>query len=254
LLSTQKILGVPFFTGTVEQLFAHTREAGLVVFPSAPVLAAMEKDVAHRQAVESADLAVADSGWMVLLWLALRGCRIPRISGLRYLERILQDNALRQAGASFWVMPSAADAEANRAWLATQGIPVEPSSTYLAPRYGAGALRDDALLAAVEAAQPAFVFLCVGGGVQERLGHYLRTQLSYKPTILCIGAAIAFLSGRQVSIPTWADRLFLGWLFRIFSNPGLYFPRYWKSVRLAVLLWRHGETSLSAAPRGEPAG
>jgi UDP-N-acetyl-D-mannosaminuronic acid transferase (WecB/TagA/CpsF family) len=49
-------------------------------------------------------------------------------------------------------------------------------------------------------------------GVQERLGYALRKQLSYKPAILCLGAAIAFLSGGQANIPNWADRLMLGWL------------------------------------------
>ncbi len=50
--------------------------------------------------------------------------------------------------------------------------------------------------------------------MQERLGYALRKQLSYKPAILCLGAAIAFLSGGQANIPNWADRLMLGWLFR----------------------------------------
>lgn len=244
MLPTRSILGVNFFTGTPEALAASVEELGLVVFPSAPVLVAMEKDGAHRAAVQSADLAIADSGWMVLLWLALKGAAIPRISGLRFLQMLLQTSAFRRAGASFWVMPSPRDAVANREWLDTQGIRVSSDACYDAPRYAAGPIDDQALLQEIETRRPTFVVLCLGGGVQERLGHFLRQHLSYRPTIICIGAAIAFLSGQQVAIPTWADRLYLGWLFRTLSNPKLYFPRYWGALRLAPLLARHGENAL----------
>lgn len=247
MLPTSSILGVNFYTGTPEKLTTSVEDLGLVVFPSAPVLVAMEKDDAHRAAVQSADLAIADSGWMVLLWLSLKGVAIPRISGLRFLQLLLRSSSFRRAGASFWVMPTPADGAANRRWLATQNIHVSPDDCYDAPRYSAGPLEDQALRTLLETRRPPFVVLCLGGGVQERLGHYLQQHLSYRPTIICIGAAIAFLSGQQVGIPTWADRLYLGWLFRTLSNPKLYFPRYWGALRLAPLLAQHGENAVVPA-------
>lgn len=244
MLPVTKILGIPFYTGKIVGLSQEIENLGLVVVPSAPVLAAMDRDSAHRSAVQSADVAIADSGWMVILWFLLTGVALPRISGLRFLEIVLRSAEFRRAGASFWVMPSAPDAAANRAWLRTQEIHLPDTRCYIAPRYPrSGEITDRALLGRIEESRPAFVVLCLGGGVQERLGHYLRQNLSYRPTIICIGAAIAFLSGQQVSIPTWADRLFLGWLFRTVSNPQLYFPRYWGSLRLASLLVRHRENS-----------
>ena len=39
------------------------------------------------------------------------------------------------------------------------------------------------------ARKPKVVMMAIGGGVQERLGYALRRQLSYKPAILCLGAA-----------------------------------------------------------------
>jgi UDP-N-acetyl-D-mannosaminuronic acid transferase (WecB/TagA/CpsF family) len=59
------------------------------------------------------------------------------------------------------------------------------------------------------------------------------------PAIHCIGAAIAFLSGDQVHIPAWADRFYLGWLFRCLSSPKRYVPRYLDAFGLAPLLWRY---------------
>ena len=81
--------------------------------------------------------------------------------------------------------------------------------------------------------------MAIGGGVQERLGYALKQQLSFRPGILCLGAAIAFLSGGQAAIPPWADRLMLGWLFRIVFSPRRYFPRYWAALKLIPLIFRY---------------
>ena len=62
--------------------------------------------------------------------------------------------------------------------------------------------------------------------MQERLGAYLRQNLDYMPTIICTGAAIAFLTGEQTDIPPIVDRLFLGWIFRWFSSPTRFVPRF----------------------------
>jgi UDP-N-acetyl-D-mannosaminuronic acid transferase (WecB/TagA/CpsF family) len=59
------------------------------------------------------------------------------------------------------------------------------------------------------------------------------------PAIHCIGAAIAFLSGDQVNIPAWADKYFLGWAFRSFSEPRRYIPRYWQARKLLGLMLRN---------------
>ena len=84
--------------------------------------------------------------------------------------------------------------------------------------------------------------MTLGGGTQERLGLYLRSELNCKPSIHCVGAAIAFLSGDQVQIPRWADRMYLGWLFRCLSDPARYMPRYWDARKLLSLMIRYGSS------------
>ena len=85
------------------------------------------------------------------------------------------------------------------------------------------------------------LFIQLGGGGQERLGLHLKNSLSQAPSILCTGAALAFLSGQQVAIPTWVDRFYLGWLFRCVDQPRVFIPRYLKSFRLLYLLFRYGQ-------------
>ena len=52
---------------------------------------------------------------------------------------------------------------------------------------------------------------------------------------------MAFLSGVQVEIPNWADRFYLGWLFRCFAKPKVFIPRYIRALKLFYLIWRYEE-------------
>jgi UDP-N-acetyl-D-mannosaminuronic acid transferase (WecB/TagA/CpsF family) len=298
----RRILGVLFYVGPIEGLLERTMRGGLIVVPSAPVLVSLTADPVHRRAIETSDLAVTDSGFMVLLWRLFTRQKIIRISGLRYVRALMDDARFRNSKDIFWIMPSKRDEIGNRAWLMEQGMTVEEEDCYLAPMYAReGPLEDPVLLAKIEARRPQFVMINLGGGVQERLGLYLRDELAkiseaqsgkgealsvkreevsgkreegvaksealsanaqdsgpfalgslpsaapaYRPSLICTGAAIAFLSNRQVNIPPWADRLFLGWLMRSLSEPTKFVPRYWHSLRLAVLMWKFGSRSVAS--------
>jgi UDP-N-acetyl-D-mannosaminuronic acid transferase (WecB/TagA/CpsF family) len=234
----RNILGLRFYVGSFPGLLTRTSRGGLIVVPSAPVLVDLSNDPAHREALEGSDLATTDSGFFVLLWLLFKGQRLPRISGLRYLRGLLSYPEFRKPGATFWVMPTEDDARANREWLNRQGLPVGADDCCVAPMYPAGRLSDEGLLAQIEHRRPAFVVLNIRGGVQERLGFFLISRLSYRPAIICTGAAIAFLTGRQVGIPVWADRLMLGWLLRMLHSPVGFFPKIWKGIRLVPVVMR----------------
>ncbi len=168
----------------------------------------------------------------------IQGDLIPKLSGLRYLRALIEQAEFRKLAASFWVMPTPDSASRNLAWLKEKGIQVADEDVYLAPMYGQ-TIEDLELLRRLELRRPHHVVLGVGGGTQERLGLYLKQNLTYRPAIHCIGAAIAFLSGDQVRIPVWVDRLGLGWLWRCVSDPMRYAPRYWDARLLAPLMLRY---------------
>jgi UDP-N-acetyl-D-mannosaminuronic acid transferase (WecB/TagA/CpsF family) len=248
----RRLLGIDFFSGPLEVAVAHvvkdrgpqsgtTDEArGLVVAPSAPGLAIdLVRSPSYREALMTADLVLTDSGFMVLLWFLYTGEWLPRHSGLKFLRAVLDRSELKRPHAVFWVMPSTQEDEHNRAWLRAQGFPVVADDVYVAPHYPAGAISDDELLRRIEERQPRIVILAIGGGVQERVGLMLRNRLNGRPAILCLGAAIAFLTGSQASIPPWADRLMLGLFLRFLSNPRKFWRRYKEGIQLAPLLWKH---------------
>lgn len=237
------ILGVRFFAGSSEEAARRGLSGGLVVVPSAPALAEIVRDAEYREAARSADLVLTDSGFMVLFWWLMKREWLPRTSGLRYLRVILADPAMKAGDAAVWVMPSLAAARRCMHWLQENGSRVTMDSFYIAPYYPAGRVEDPDLLAFVKARNPAQIFMGLGGGTQEKVGLYLKRNLSTHPGIHCIGAAIGFLTGDQVHIPDWADRCLLGWLFRCADQPARFIPRYWRGGKLGWLLLRYREMS-----------
>jgi UDP-N-acetyl-D-mannosaminuronic acid transferase (WecB/TagA/CpsF family) len=232
------ILGLKFFTGDAPAAVARMmRQGGLLVVPAAPALKDMVTNIAYREALIGADLAIPDSAFMVLLWNLLEKDSIRRLSGFEYLNELLRQPVFRRQHSSFWVMASAASAQRNLDWLRKQGVGLDTDDTYIAPIYG-DEIEDRELLAHVQRHRPPHVVITIGGGTQERLGLYLKRNLDYRPAIHCIGAAIGFLSGDQVKLPVWADKLYLGWLFRCVWDPARYLPRYWGARKLASLLFK----------------
>lgn len=237
------ILGVRFFVGDAPQAVHVGSKGGLMVAPAAPALVDLARDGEYREALEEADLAITDSGFLVMLWNLMNSDNIQRVSGLEYLKLLLLRPEFREPGAALWVMPSAESLDINLAWLRLNGHPVEEADCYVAPKYPAGELRDEKLASLIDKRRPGHVVIGLGGGVQEKLGLFLKRNCLSQPSIHCIGAAIGFLTGDQVRIPDWADQFVLGWLFRCASNPARFVPRYVRALQLPFVLWRHrGQT------------
>jgi N-acetylglucosaminyldiphosphoundecaprenol N-acetyl-beta-D-mannosaminyltransferase len=246
---TTRILGVPFFEGSLDAACSAAAAGGLLTAPSGPGLACdLVEQPEYRRALEASDVVLTDSAFMVLLWRLKTGCRLPRNSGLAFLRIWMNREIMRERGAVLWVMPSELEREQTCRWLEAAGYPADAADFYVAPHYAPGPISDWTLLRRIESRQPKVVYLAIGGGVQERLGLFLRDGLSYAPLILCLGAAIAFITGAQVRIPPWVDRCGLGWLWRIASDPMRYGRRYLRAVKLAWMVVRFG----AAAPPARP--
>ncbi len=102
---THRILGIDFFGGTSREAVEEiTGRGGLLVAPAAPSMINLCRDEDYRRALLSAGLAIADSGFMVLLWKFFTGERVPRISGLEHVKRLLEHESVRLPGAVLWVV------------------------------------------------------------------------------------------------------------------------------------------------------
>jgi exopolysaccharide biosynthesis WecB/TagA/CpsF family protein len=239
-VTTETILGLKFFNGTVDEAVdVMSSSGGLLVVPAAPALVKISEDAGYRRAVTSADMAIADSGAMVLLCKIFTGRSVERISGLKFLKRLIARLASHSEERVLWIVPSEHAHEKTIAWLRKVNLS-GTADFYVAPRY-AREVRDDALMTKIDNHPPTHVVVGIGGGVQEKLGLFLKENLRTRPAIHCIGAALAFLTGDQPSIPMWADRFYLGWLLRLLRQPRVFGPRYLSAFRLPILIFRYRE-------------
>src|SRR5437762_94713 len=239
--SFEQILGVRFFNGSGTDAVEYiSRNGGYTVVPAAPALANIHRDQDYRRALLESDLAIADSGFMVFLWRILRRGKVVRTSGLRYLQILLDKRELREPGRLFLILPSEIARVKALRLLCRERYKIAAADTYIAPIYRCN-VADHQLISILKVNQPAHVIIGIGGGVQEKLGLYLRENLAYRPAMHCVGVALGFLTGDPRSIPDWADQLYLGWLLRLVRQPKVFAKRFLRAFELPWLIWKYGE-------------
>jgi N-acetylglucosaminyldiphosphoundecaprenol N-acetyl-beta-D-mannosaminyltransferase len=237
---TAQILGIRFFNGDAnEAIAAMSQRGGFLVAPSGTCFARLREDEMYRRAVLAADLAIADSGLMVSTWRLLQHENVRRISGFKYLKHLLEKLKGEGTEEVFWVLPNERAQQKLFDWSHREAFPITRENCYVAPRYGSN-IEDRNLLTMIQQRRPAHVTIAIGSGAQEKLGYYLRENLSYRPAIHCIGAALGFITGEQTAIPDWADGYFLGWLFRLAAQPRHFIPRLMRGFELPWLIWKYG--------------
>src|SRR2546429_2124214 len=137
MIPTHQILGIQFFNGDVDEAVALvSQHGGLLVAPSGTCFARLREDETYRRALLAADLAIADSGLMVMLWCLLRRENVQRISGLKYLKHLL--GRLKGEGSReiFWVLPNERAQQKLLDWSRRETFSIRRENSYIAPRYG----------------------------------------------------------------------------------------------------------------------
>jgi N-acetylglucosaminyldiphosphoundecaprenol N-acetyl-beta-D-mannosaminyltransferase len=241
MFSSRQILGISFFNGDVDEaLTAMDQRGGFLIAPSGTCFGRLREDEMYRRAVLAADLVIPDSGFMVLLWRLFRREKIARISGLKYLKRLLCRLKGEKTGEVFCIVSGERARRKFFEWSRREAFPIASSKCYVAPRYRLE-VEDENLLSVLEQNRPSQIVIAIGSGAQEKLGYYLRENLPYRPAIHCIGAALGFITGEQMRIPNWADQFYLGWLLRLISQPRRFVPRLMRGFGLPWLIWKYGE-------------
>ncbi len=262
------MLGIDFFVGTPAEAIAYIlKHGGLVVAPAGPSFIALQDDSDYSRAIADADLAIADSGWAVLFWRLIQREKLTRISGLALFKALLKTPDARSPKNLFFVLPSEKAKAKTLKFARNFGYPISSDDCYVAPNYqrsviknqrsvgnppatnlpspiyhlplGGIAIADPNLVSVLESRKPKHIIIGIGGGMQDKLGNYLKRRLNYRPAIYCIGAALGFVTGDQVVIPMWADRFFVGWIFRLVTRPRTLLPRFWSARRLPGMMLRY---------------
>ena len=241
-----KILGLDFINEPVSKVYSILNtEGGFMTVPSGPGIASIPDSREYYNALKYSDIILADSGLMALVWNLISKEKIIRTSGLGFINYFLEAYIITNHTKSlFLVNPALDEQDANLKYLNSNGFNISSNDCYLAPIYDKLNIKDEKLLEILNEQKPHWILLNIGGGIQEILGYWLRKNLSYKPAIICTGAAIAFKTGKQVQIPSFIDKIYMGWLWRVISNPKVYGKRFWEARTAATLVLKYKEKAI----------
>ena len=225
---------IKFYNITTKKFNKYIIKKKLFVFPAGPALASIEDSRKYYESIKKADYVFFDSGFFVLLLKIFKNISVFKFSGYKFLTLFFSYLKKNQKKSVFCIDPNPKFSKSNNDLLKSFGV--KKVYNYLAPKYNKKNISDKKLLKKIKKVKPDFILTNIGGGKQEILGAYLRTNLKIRSTILCTGAAISFFTKDQAPINILIDRLYLGWLVRLLFNPITFSKRYLKSLKLIPMV------------------
>ena len=218
---------IKFYSGDYDQIKYEFDKGGVLVAPAASALANIDTDKQYYSSLKKSKIAILDSGFFCILLRIFRFQKVKKLSGFLFLKTFL-DNFKNQQKILF-IDPSKKSNILNIKFLKSKKI--FNFKTYIAPNYNKKFI-DLKLLNLINNYKPKYIVINIGGGSQEPLAIYINKNIKYKASIMCTGAALAFMTGEQAPINKFIDKMYLGWLTRIFWNPKLYLGRILKSFKI----------------------
>ena len=224
-----KIFDIIFIDANYNYLKKLLDKGGLLVAPSGPGLASIKNDIKYYHSLKNANIVLFDSGYLCLLLKIIKNINVKKFSGLLFLKKFL--SSLKNNKEKFFLIdPSESESNANKKYF--KKLNINKIYQYVSPIYKKDKIFDIKLLNRIKKIRPKYIIINLGGNVQEVLGYYLKKNLNYKPSIICTGAAIAFLTKKQAQIPDFLDKIYLGWMVRCIFNPLKFIPRYLTAFKL----------------------
>ena len=224
-----KFKEINFLSGTFIEIKKQFDKGGVLVAPAASALTDINRNKDYYKALKNADIAILDSGFFCILLRVFKNYKVIKLSGFLFLRRFLF--GLKNNKKLFLINPSFKENLINSKYLRTLGI--RNFKSYTSPMYIK--IEDKKLIKKINKFKPHYIIINLGGGVQEILGNYIKKNIKFKSSIMCTGAAIAFLTGEQAPINKYVDRAYLGWLVRFLWKPKKYYKRTLKSFSLIKL-------------------
>ena len=215
------------------------RQTNIVVNPNLDCLVKLHEIPRLREIYKGAGLVLAD-GWPLVLWSQLSGRPVPRVVGSDLIIPLCR--AAANKGYSIFLFGTTFDSLTGAARHLTRLIPNLTIAGVYSPPLGFGSSTADYELAlsAINSAEPDILFIALGVPKQEFFADEIRNKVK-SSAIICVGASLDFLSGKQKRAPKIVRKLRLEWFWRIIVEPRRVGPRYLRQfIKFPELLWRYG--------------
>jgi len=219
--------GIKFYNYSFIELMKVFSKGGYLVAPAASTLSNIDNNKNYYKSLLKSDFAIFDSGFFCILIRFFKKEKVRKFSGYLFLKKFLNYKKIKNKKIML-IDPSKKDQKLNLIYLRKKKI--KNVFSYIAPNYKK--IKDLKLINLINKKKPKFIIVNIGGGIQEILALYIKLNVKYKVSIMCTGAAIAFMTKRQAPINDFIDKNYLGWIVRIIFNPKKHFFRMLKSFKL----------------------
>ncbi len=206
-------------------------------------------DAPFRQALQRAEILIADGVGMVWASSVLQGRPVQRVTGGDLFAALMRE-LQRRGGRCFFLgsTPHVLGRIRERLRADYPAVAVGTHSPPFTPEFDESQLA--AMVAEVEAFAPDVLFLGLTAPRQEKLAERLRGRVQARVTA-SIGAVFDFVAGTQPRAPAPMRRLGLEWAYRLLREPRRMWRRNFVSTPLflaAVLAARLGRAGAQAEP------
>lgn len=227
---------------TADALEAANRNAEQIIFACANPhsLVVAQNDPIFKQALNNANLVVADG---VGITLMARYARIkvgPRIAGHDYFRAVLGALEKRGSGRVFFFgsTPRVLSLIESRF---KRDYPALTLCGLFSPPFGGWSDKQDTeMVEAINASQADVLWVGMTAPKQEKWAERNRDRLNV-PIIGSIGAVFDFYAGSYPRAPKWMCELGAEWLYRLAKEPRRMWRRNFISTPkfIALVVWRH---------------
>ena len=203
--------------------WAERRESRYVCICNAHSVVTAAQDSGFRQVLADADMATPDGAPVAWVMRRTGHPTQERINGPDLMQKFCERAAAD--GTPIYLLGSTPQ---SLAALQRNLLVVLPALTIVGamspPFRELSAPEDDALVAAVNGANPGVVFVSLGCPKQERWMAAHRGRIN--AVMIGVGAAFDFHAGTVMRAPDWMRRHGLEWLHRLISEPRRLWRRY----------------------------
>lgn len=212
----------------VEQVFSFIAAGRpcLIVTPNPEIIVACQQDQELKMIINSADLRVPDGISMVVVSRILKRPLKERVSGIDLMLALVKEAAA--TGKKIFLLGSGPGV----AKQAANNLIAQYPSLLIAGTHDGYTNNNTGIIAQIQTSKPDLLFVGLGAGRQERwLSQHLK-ELNV-PAAMVIGGSLDVISGVKKRAPTWTQKLYVEWLYRLLTEP----QRWKRQLALPKFLW-----------------
>lgn len=215
--------GIKFYNWKFNKILKKLNKGGYLVAPAASALATIKSNKVYFNSLKQSTCAIFDSGFFCILLRIFKIYKPTKLSGFLFLKKFLTYRKIKNKKILL-INSNETQSIKNKELMYIKKF--RKVFLLTAPFYKSSEFKDQKTINYINKIKPFYILINIGGGKQEPLALMITNKIKFKCRILCLGAAIDFITGVQAPINEVIDKLYLGWLTRIIFNPEIFFYRF----------------------------